>query len=148
MKMRLVTGVAGAGAGLLLLIVSAGATGAGPRRITSVPVPRAQWPAASRQRAERHRGYSVPPSSCSTAGGNSFLGVTDFGSTAGGVGSAVLGGYSNLACDDYSGIGAGLYNVVAENNSAEGSFIGGGEHNVVTEQDAEVGSGYYNRGCG
>ncbi len=69
---------------------------------------------------------------CSSAGTGSFNGISANGNVAGGVDSAVAGGYHNLACDGYAAITGGYENAIAgTNGSAEGSLIGGGYENQI-----------------
>jgi hypothetical protein len=81
----------------------------------------------------------IKPGTCDANGTNSFVGVA--GSFAGGDDAGVLGGVTNEACDDASGVGAGQDNQIGQNDRAIYSFIGGGFFNGITGRSAFIGAG-------
>jgi hypothetical protein len=82
---------------------------------------------------------------CTQSSSSSFVGIPSAANVAGGGESAVLGGYGNLACNQWDGIGTGSANSIGNSAfSAWNSFVAGGRQNTISGSDSFIASGFNN----
>jgi trimeric autotransporter adhesin len=127
---------------VVLAALPSGSARANPRRILIFPGQRSR-PAPVVRTLLRPRGNVASPAPCTEQFGEgySFVGVTMGGNVAGGDDTAILGGNSNDACDEYAGVGVGLFNTVAGAGDATYSFVAGGAYNGILGGESFIGAG-------
>jgi hypothetical protein len=120
------------------LIPAASASATGARGFVAIP------PLPSALSAGRASRKPRRATTCLGTGTRAFIGVKDANRVAA-TDSAVLGGQSNIVCDDYSAIGGGRSDSISSaHDTALDSFIGGGVMNHVGSPTAFIGGGTEN----
>jgi hypothetical protein len=102
-----------------------------------------------------HRARKPGTLNTCTSAGNPFFRAFPAAGIAGGGASSVLGGIDNLACAEFTAIGAGDGNIISfgspmsAGGDGDSSFIGGGVSNEITAATAAfIGAGFGNVAAG
>jgi trimeric autotransporter adhesin len=132
-----------AGLGLVFAVTTSTPTNASlPRRVFVVPAARVNPAGPRRAMARMGRNASTGCSANEGTAGDFFVGVTAQQNVAAQIGSAVLGGGLNEACDPGAAVAGGESNSIGNGNTAAtDSFDGGGRYNAISGSYGSIAAG-------